>query len=77
MPAREFDILRLLLERAGEVVTAQEILARLWPAGEDGSNSLAVHVRRLRERLEPDPSRPVLLQTVRGVGYKAHRAGAA
>lgn len=70
MPAREFEILRMLLERPGEAVTTQEFLARLWTGGEDGSNSLAVHVRRLRERLEADPSRPALLRTVRGVGYK-------
>jgi len=70
MPAREFDILRMLLEREGEVVTGQEFAARLGGRGNDGSNSLAVHIRRLRERLEPDPSRPCFIRTVRGVGYK-------
>ncbi len=69
MPAREFEILRMLLERAGDVVPTQDILIRLWTDGEDSTRSLSVHIRRLRERLESDPSHPTLLRTVRGVGY--------
>jgi two-component system, OmpR family, response regulator RegX3 len=71
MPRKEFDLLRVLAERAGQVVSRRELLETVW--GEDffgQEKTLDVHVSRLRQRLEEDPSSPRLIQTVRGVGYR-------
>jgi DNA-binding response OmpR family regulator len=71
LPRKEFDLLRLLAERAGQVVPRQELLTAVW--GEDffgDEKTLDVHVSRLRQRLEREPGAPPLIQTVRGVGYK-------
>jgi DNA-binding response OmpR family regulator len=71
LPRKEFDLLRLLAERAGQVVPRQELLTVVW--GEDffgDEKTLDVHVSRLRQRLECDPAAPPLIQTVRGVGYR-------
>lgn len=68
---KEFDLLALLAEHAGQVFTRDQILEHAW--GYDflgGSRTVDVHVRWLREKLEDDPARPVHLRTVRGVGYK-------
>ena len=66
---KELDVLRVLMERAGEVVSAEELHEAVWGRGGDVSNTLAVHVTRLRRRLETDPARPALICTVRGSGY--------
>jgi DNA-binding response OmpR family regulator len=71
LPRKEFDLLRLLAERAGQVVPRQELLTAVW--GEDffgDEKTLDVHVSRLRQRLERQPDSPALIQTVRGVGYR-------
>ena len=68
---KEFDLLALLAEHAGQVFTRDQILEHAW--GYDffgGSRTVDVHVRWLREKLEDDPARPVHLRTIRGVGYK-------
>lgn len=68
----EYRLLCLLLRNSGQVLTRSMILDRLW----DGcgnfvdDNTLSVYMRRLREKLEKDPSRPEHLKTVRGVGYQ-------
>jgi two-component system response regulator RegX3 len=67
----EFRLLSLLAERAGEAVTRQELCSSLW--GTDRSldtRACDLHVARLRRKIEPDPSRPRRLLTVRAVGYK-------
>lgn len=68
---REFDLLACLLSPPGQVRTRDELIDRLW-AGRDLSDSrtLDTHVRRLRMKLERDPSRPEHLRTVRGVGFR-------
>jgi len=71
IPRKEFLILQLLLERAGQVVSREELKERAWgevitPVSE---KTLDVHVRRLRSRIERDPSNPDLIRTVRGTGY--------
>jgi DNA-binding response OmpR family regulator len=68
---REFDLLALLAEHAGQVFTRDQILEHAW--GYDffgGSRTVDVHMRWLREKLEDDPAHPEHLLTVRGVGYK-------
>jgi DNA-binding response OmpR family regulator len=68
---REFDLLYALASDAGDVVTVEDMLARIWGAGYAGEPQVVyVHVRWLRQKLEADPSRPRRVITVRGVGYK-------
>jgi two-component system response regulator RegX3 len=69
--AREFDILRLLAEAAGRVVERQQLFATVWgPAFYGDERALDVYIRMIRKKIEPDPSRPIFLHTVRGVGYR-------
>lgn len=68
---KEFDLLRVLLQHAGKTVARETLLERVW--GEDfygDERTLDVHIRWLREKLEPLPSQPQHILTVRGVGYK-------
>jgi DNA-binding response OmpR family regulator len=68
---REFDILHLLASNPRRVFTRLEMLEELWDFAFDGDPStVTVHMRRLREKVEPDPSRPRHLVTVWGVGYR-------
>jgi DNA-binding response OmpR family regulator len=69
MPAREFALLRLLAEHPRQVFTREHLLAQLWEGYGDKS-TVAVHIRRLREKIEDDPARPCYLVTVWGVGYR-------
>jgi DNA-binding response OmpR family regulator len=70
LPLREFKLLHLLMARAERLVTRDEISARLWGGDQQRSNTITVHVRRLRERLGDDPHHPKVIQTVRGLGYR-------
>jgi len=70
---KEFDILGLLYERRGEACNKDQIAARGWPdreGGDVGDQEIEQCVRRLRLRIEPDPSQPRHILTVRGFGYK-------
>jgi two-component system response regulator RegX3 len=68
---KEFELLALLVENAGRVLTRDVLIDRVWGADYIGdTKTLDVHVKRLRSRIEADPSRPVLITTVRGVGYR-------
>jgi DNA-binding response OmpR family regulator len=68
---REFDLLAFLARHPGEVFTREELVAEVWRAPDGvGLSTVTVHVRRLRLRLERDPSRPRWIETVRGVGYR-------
>lgn len=67
----EFNVLDLLSERPGEVVSRKQIMSRLWSSSFDGdTRTCDAHVRRLRRKIERDPSSPARVVTVRGVGYK-------
>lgn len=71
MPLREFELLAMLMQNAGRVLTRAQLLDRIWGANYFGdSKTLDVHVKRIRNRIEADPSQPQLLTTVRGVGYR-------
>ncbi|USR78935.1 response regulator [Arcanobacterium pinnipediorum] len=71
MPLREFELLEFLMENAGRVLTRTQIFDRIWGAGYIGdSKTLDVHIKRLRSKIEPEPSQPRMLITVRGLGYK-------
>ncbi len=68
---KEFELLELLLRNAGRVMTRGQLIDRIWGADYVGdTKTLDVHVKRLRAKIERDPSNPVLLVTVRGLGYK-------
>jgi two-component system response regulator RegX3 len=68
---KEFELLRLLVENAGRVLTRDVLIDRVWGTDYIGdTKTLDVHIKRLRSRIEADPSAPVLITTVRGVGYR-------
>lgn len=69
--ATEYNLLRLLVRHAGKVLTHRFLLREIWgPNAENQSHYLRVYVARLREKLEGDPSRPALLLTEPGIGYR-------
>jgi DNA-binding response OmpR family regulator len=71
LPPREFDLLHALALEAGNVVSADDLLTRVWGAEYAGEPQVVyVHIRWLREKLEDDPHDPKRIVTVRGVGYK-------
>jgi DNA-binding response OmpR family regulator len=68
---REFELLRLLLEHAGEVVTREKLMRDVWETEWMGATkTLDVHVSTLRRKLGDDPSAPRYIYTVRGVGFR-------
>jgi two-component system response regulator RegX3 len=71
MPLKEFELLELLLRNAGRVLTRGQLIDRVWGADYFGdTKTLDVHIKRIRSKIESDPSQPVLLLTVRGLGYR-------
>jgi two-component system, OmpR family, response regulator RegX3 len=71
LPLKEFDLLEYLLRNVGRVLTRGQLIDRVWGADYVGdTKTLDVHVKRLRSKIEPDPSNPAHLVTVRGLGYK-------
>ena len=68
---KEFDLLRMLAEHAGKVVTHQQLLTRVWGEAHRGDTEyLRVYIRQLRAKIEPDPQQPTHLLTEPGVGYR-------
>jgi DNA-binding response OmpR family regulator len=70
LTVREFDLLHFLLSHAGEVWTREDLLREVWGWSFGDQSTVTVHVRRLREKVEADPTRPTRLLTVWGVGYR-------
>jgi two-component system response regulator RegX3 len=71
LPLKEFELLELLLRNAGRVLTRGQLIDRVWGADYVGdTKTLDVHVKRLRSKIEPEPSAPRFIVTVRGLGYK-------
>ena len=71
LPLKEFELLEMFLRNPGRVLTRGQLIDRVWGADYVGdTKTLDVHVKRLRAKLEPDPSEPKYLTTVRGLGYK-------
>lgn len=74
LTAKEFALLKKLWEARGNIVTIDALCAALWDGPLVGyENTLMVHIRRLREKIEADPSHPQFLLTVRGLGYRLKR----
>jgi DNA-binding response OmpR family regulator len=71
LSAREFEIVRVLAEAAGQVVERRDLFARVWGTDFYGEErALDVYMRMLRKKIERDPARPTYLHTVRGVGFR-------
>ncbi|MBT2514263.1 response regulator transcription factor [Arthrobacter sp. ISL-30] len=67
---REFDLLAFLLRRPNQVFSREELIKAVWGWDFGDLSTVTVHVRRLREKIEDNPTRPQLLKTVWGVGYR-------
>ncbi len=77
LPLKEFELLELLMENAGRVLTRDVLIDRIWGPNYFGdTKTLDVHVKRLRSKIEVDPANPSRIVTVRGVGYRFERAPA-
>jgi two-component system, OmpR family, response regulator RegX3 len=71
LPLKEFELLELLLANAGRVLTRDVLIDRIWGPNYFGdTKTLDVHVKRLRAKVEEDPSTPTRVVTIRGVGYR-------
>jgi DNA-binding response OmpR family regulator len=71
LTAKEFDMLYLLAQHPKQVYTREQLLERIWGGAEYiDPGTVTVHIRRVREKIEVDPSNPIRLVTVWGVGYK-------
>jgi two-component system response regulator RegX3 len=71
LPLKEFELLALLLENAGRVLTRDTLIDRVWGSDYVGdTKTLDVHIKRLRSKVEPEPSNPTRIVTIRGYGYK-------
>ena len=71
LPLKEFELLELLMGNAGRVLTRETLIDRIWGPNYVGdTKTLDVHIKRLRAKVEQDPSRPARITTVRGLGYK-------
>lgn len=71
MPLREFELLEMLMRHSGRVLTRGQLIDRVWGSNYYGdTKTLDVHIKRIRARIEEEPSKPQLISTVRGVGYR-------
>jgi two-component system response regulator RegX3 len=70
---KEFDLLHLLMTNAGQTLTRRVIVDRVWGAAPPDTKTLDTHIRRLRAKIENDPSVPKRITTVRKVGYRYQR----
>jgi len=74
-PRKEFELLEVLMANAGRVITRDTLLDQVWGADYVGdTKTLDVHVKRLRAKVESDPSHPTRITTIRGVGYRFETA---
>ena len=71
LPLKEFELLSILLDNAGRVLTRDTLIDRVWGHDYVGdTKTLDVHIKRLRTKVEEDPARPSRIVTIRGLGYK-------
>jgi len=75
LPLKEFELLEFLMRNSGRVLTRSQLIDRVWGGDYYGdTKTLDVHIKRLRAKVEADPANPVLIQTIRGLGYKLENA---
>ena len=72
LSALEFRLLMVFVNHRGKLLTRNALLEEIWDAGGDfvNDNTLTVYIKRLREKIEDDPQKPQIIQTVRGLGYR-------
>jgi two-component system, OmpR family, response regulator RegX3 len=71
LPLKEFELLEYLLRNSGRVLTRGQLIDRVWGSDYFGdTKTLDVHIKRIRSRIEKEPSNPAMLLTVRGLGYR-------
>lgn len=72
LTALEYRLLLTMIHNAGQVMTRTQLLESIWDVAGNfvNDNTLTVYMKRLRDKLEDDPSNPKLIQTVRGMGYR-------
>jgi DNA-binding response OmpR family regulator len=70
LTVREFDLLAFLMTHPNRVFRREELLEHVWGYTFGDTSTVTVHVRRVREKIEDDPSRPIHIKTVWGVGYR-------
>lgn len=73
MSALEYRLLLIFINNKGIVMTRNKLLEEIWDATGEyvNDNTLTVYIKRLRQKIEDDPQEPVLIRTVRGMGYRA------
>jgi DNA-binding response OmpR family regulator len=70
---KEYQILVLLFENRGRIFSKEDIFNKIWNEDSFGDiNTISVHIRRIREKLEKDPSNPEYIETIWGVGYRGN-----
>ncbi|WP_123042330.1 response regulator transcription factor [Cohnella candidum] len=71
LTVKEFDLLHWFVRHPGQVFSRNQLLSRVWDVDFEGdTTTVTVHIRRLREKIEPEPSEPQWIKTVWGIGYK-------
>jgi two-component system response regulator RegX3 len=70
---KEFELLRLLMTNAGQTVPRRMLIERVWGWESTEGKTLDTHIRRIRAKIEADPSNPAWIVTVRKVGYRYNR----
>ncbi|MFI5912092.1 response regulator transcription factor [Dactylosporangium sp. NPDC051541] len=70
LPLKEFQLLEALVRNPGRTLARDQLLDTVWEGAAGDSNTLNVHIKRLRAKIEPDPAAPRHLVTVRGIGFK-------
>jgi len=74
LPLKEFELLHLLLSNVGRVLPREMLIDRVWGMDYVGDTKTPdVHIKRIRSKIEPDPSKPERIVTIRGLGYKYER----
>ncbi|MDR2036138.1 MAG: response regulator transcription factor [Coriobacteriales bacterium] len=69
LKAMEFKLLAYLMKNSGRVISKEELFRKVWEDSITGDNTLNVHIRRLREKLQNDPNSPQYIKTIWGTGY--------
>ena len=74
LTSKQWKIFKFFIQHAGQILTKEQIYEAVWnePALE-GDKTLMVHIRYLREKIEKDPAKPLILETIRGIGYRLRR----
>ena len=70
LTVRELDLLTYLMSNPGKAVSREQLMREVWGWTFGDQSTVTVHVRRLREKVEDDPTHPTLIQTVWGIGYR-------